>query len=181
MYIFLIAAISLDGFIAQRLDQPSTDWTSAEDKQHFHATTKEAGAIVMGKTTFDTIGFPLPGRLNIVYSNDAQEKLVDKYQLTAQQAVDDVLRVTSQEPIKLVEQLESEGTKQLAICGGSSIYTQFMQSGVVNKVLLTVEPIVFGDGIKLFNQPVEQKLQLISSKKLNQRGSLLLEYECLKS
>jgi len=176
MHVFLIAAISLDGFIAQHLDQPSTNWTSQEDKDHFHATTKQVGTIVMGKTTFSTIGFPLPKRLNIIYSNDSKQKLAEEYQLTAQQTSHDVLRVTRQEPAKLIKQLASEGVKQVAVCGGSSIYTQFMQSGLVDKVLLTIEPVIFGNGIKLFNHSIEQRLKLIRSKKLNQQGSLLVEY-----
>ena len=175
---FLIAAISLDGFIAQQLNQPSTAWTCQEDKKFFHKKTKQAGTIVLGKTTFETIGFPLPNRLNIVYTSSSAETLAKKYNFSTSQASADNFRTTALQPAALVEQLAKEGKKQLAVCGGSSIYTQFMQAGLVNKLFLTVEPVVFGQGIKLFNQPINQKLLLVSSKKLNQQGSLLLEYDC---
>ncbi len=178
MQVFLIVAVSLDGFIAQTIEQPSTDWTSAEDKQHFHQKTKQAGIIVMGKTTFDTIGKPLPKRLNIIYSYKTKQDLTANYNLTADQTAEDRLRVTSLPPAQLVQQLKKEGRQQLAICGGSSIYTQFIQSEVVDKMFLTVEPVIFGDGIKLFNQPLEQKLTLVNSRRLNEAGTLLLEYDC---
>ena len=178
MQVFLIAAITLDGFIAQHTDQPSTKWTSQEDKDHFHKKTQQAGVIVMGKTTFDTIGFALPQRLNIIYTTESREELASRMNLDQNQLRDEVLRTTVLDPKDLISQLTQEGFEQVAICGGSSIYTQFMQAKLVDKLFLTVEPIIFGNGIKLFNQPINQKLSLISSKQLNEKGTLLLEYDC---
>ena len=45
--------------------------------------------------------------------------------------------------------------------GGASVYTQFMQAGLVDELFLTVEPIVFGSGIKLFSETVLAKMQLL--------------------
>ncbi|HEX9722557.1 MAG TPA: dihydrofolate reductase family protein [Candidatus Paceibacterota bacterium] len=67
MKVFLIAAMSADGFIARNSSHLAS-WTSKEDKQFFIEKTKEAGVVVMGLNTYKTIGRPLPGRLNIVYS-----------------------------------------------------------------------------------------------------------------
>ena len=44
-------------------------WHYAEDMQHFRQVTK-GHAIIMGRTTYDSIGKPLPGRRNIVLSRD---------------------------------------------------------------------------------------------------------------
>jgi dihydrofolate reductase len=82
----------------------------------------------------------------------------------------------------LVTRLAADGIHQLAICGGASIYQQFLAAGVVNKLYLTVEPILFGSGIRLFNETtVDKKLQLISSRCLNDQGSLWLEYQLKNS
>ena len=51
-----------------------------------------------------------------------------------------------------------------------------MQAGVVDKLYLTVEPVLFGEGIKLFNQSLDIKLKLESVKKLSPQ-TLLLEYQ----
>jgi len=48
MKVFIIAAISTDGFIAKDPNEPSTAWTSLADKKHFGEITKRAGVIVMG-------------------------------------------------------------------------------------------------------------------------------------
>jgi dihydrofolate reductase len=171
MDVFIIAAITVDGFIAQEADQVSTSWTSPEDKIFFTDRTKQAKVMVMGSTTYKTIGRPLPGRLTIVYTKDANQFAADQEKYDVSQ-----LRITQQNPLELVKQLEAEGFSELAICGGSSIYSLFLKAGVVNKLYLTVEPIVFGRGIKLFQDGHQEKLKLIEVKKLSEQ-TLLLEYD----
>ena len=115
----------------------------------------------MGLKTFNTIGKPLSGRRNIVYS----ETIIDI----------PGIETTDLKPTDLIQKLEKEGVKDVAICGGSTIYTMFLKSGLVNKIYLTIEPVIFGSGIKLFNEPVEQKFKLIKSE---QKGeAVFLEYE----
>lgn len=179
MHTFLIAAISADGYISQREQQASTSWTSQEDKQFFQVKTKQAGLIVMGRKTFATIGFPLPGRMNVIYTRQSQPDLVKEFGLSQQQQQH--LRVTNLPPAQLIQELDEEGYQQLAVCGGSSIYTQFVQSGVVDEYFLTVEPVIFGDGVPLFNARLKLDLELVATKTLNQQGSLLLTYRSAKA
>ena len=173
MNVFLIAAITADGFIAEATDQISTAWTSKEDKKFFSERTKQAGVIVMGATTFQTIGRALPERLNIVYTKDPTKLPLDTYDQKQ-------LRATDLPPAQLLQELEAEGFTEVAICGGASIYSLFLQSGLINKLYLTLEPVLFGKGIKLLaDNPVEMKLKLISDKHLSE-NTLLLEYDVLK-
>ncbi len=177
MKVFIIAAMSADGFIAQRTDQPSVNWTSPEDKKHYVEKTKQAGVMVMGRKTFDTIGFPLKDRLNIIYTRKSKKEIAQQYDLKPDQLSANRLRVTTQKPIDLIGQLEEEGFDQLAVCGGASIYRQFLEAGVVDQFLLTIEPVLFGQGVSLFDQPLEEKLNLVSTQQINQQGTLLLTYE----
>ncbi len=180
--VFIIVATSLDGFIAQTREQSSVSWASKEDNQFFHQKTKEAGVIVMGSSTFKTIDpkyLPLSDRLNIVYTNFSSDTLVKELGLNQRKVNQRNLMITTQPPKDLVKELGKMGYKQVAICGGSSIYTQFLQSGLVSKIFVTVEPVIFGDGIKLFNQVETKKMKLLSIKQLNDRGTLQLEYELI--
>ncbi|NMC35815.1 dihydrofolate reductase [Candidatus Beckwithbacteria bacterium] len=167
MKIFLIAAITLDGFIAREAGQSSFDWTSPEDRTFFIKKTKEAGVVIMGKTTYQTIGKPLKDRLNIIYTS---KPLKSNY---------DNLVYTNQKPQALLSDFKKQGYKKIAICGGASIYSLFMKSGLVDHMYLTVEPHLFGQGVKLFNDQLDCKLKLLSSKKLNERGTMLLEYRVI--
>ena len=179
MKVTLMAAISLDGYIAQEKTQVSTAWTSAEDKALFREKSKETGVVIMGSTTFATVGQPLPDRLNIIYTRQSKSELVAKYGLSEAQTGEEVLRVTQLSPTTLIKQLQAEGFKQVLVCGGSSIYTQFLQAGMINRLLITVEPVAFGSGIKLFaaDEPFIKKFKLITTTKLNDQGTLSLEYE----
>lgn len=164
MKTFLIAAITADGFIARNSSHLAS-WTSKEDKQFFIQKTKEAGVVIMGLNTFKTMGKPLLGRQNIVYAPPG----------TALEGVE----ITQDDPKTLLSKLVQKGFTEVAICGGATIYTMFMEAGVIDTLYLTVEPILFGNGIHLFSKELDIKLQLASVQKLNEQ-SVLLEYSVQK-
>lgn len=62
----LIAAVALNGVIGRDGDMP---WTLPTDLRRFKAVTM-GKPVVMGRRTFESIGRPLPGRLNIVVTRD---------------------------------------------------------------------------------------------------------------
>lgn len=160
---FIIAATTLDGFIAKDEHHPAM-WTSKADKKRFIELTKKAGVIVMGSHTWKTLGRPLKERVNIVYSR-------------SQDFSNEGARMTNDDPATLLHKLESEGYKEVAICGGTHIYTMFMKAKLVDTIYLTIEPIVFGKGLKLFDDDMLFHLELVSSVQSESAGSLLLEYK----
>lgn len=160
--VFLIAAMSTDGFIAKDAQHSPFNWTSKADKKRFIELTKRAGVVVMGSATYKTIGQPLKERVNIVYSKSQSFEGVE---------------VTQDSPADLIRKLEERGFKEVAICGGSHIYTMFMKANIVDTLYLTVEPIVFGKGISLFNEDLKYHLELKSAVTSESTGSLLLEYK----
>lgn len=163
MKVFIIAAVTADGFIARDSDHMA-DWTEKEDKQLYVKLTKESGVMVMGSRTFDTIGRALPGRKTILYTSKPE-----KYQ-----GIEDV-EITSETPHELIQRLKQEGYRSVAICGGTQIYTHFMASGVVTDLYLTIAPVLFGTGIQLFKQELDNQLRLESVEKLGS-NSIISHY-----
>lgn len=163
MITFIIASITADGLIA-RHSHHLVDWTSKEDKQFFVGMTKRAGVVIMGSNTHETIGRSLKGRLNIVYSAEKTYEGVE---------------VTQKDPAELLKELEERGYKEVAVIGGSQIYTMFMQDDLIDKLYLTIEPVVFGSGMSLFNKELDKKLQLESAKKIG-KDAIVLEYNVIK-
>lgn len=144
-------AITLDGKIAKFTDHPAT-WTSKADKKIFVHETKRIGVIVMGKTTYDTIGKPLPGRLNMVMD----------FKVDTSQNIADTLEYTSKQPAEIIKELEGRGFSEMIIGGGSTINGLFLDQGLVDELWLTIEPKVFGEGLSLFKgADVELDLELI--------------------
>ncbi|HYD34674.1 MAG TPA: dihydrofolate reductase family protein [Vitreimonas sp.] len=169
MTVFLIAAISMDGCIGGSSTHRSFEWTSQEDKRFYVDSIKRAKHVVMGSTTFGTFSKFPRGLTFYIYTSKPNEFINPKPEIITTQP-------TNESPQELVKRLEAEGVEELAICGGSSIYTQFMKAGVVNKLYLSVEPVIFGQGVKLFNDALDVKLQLVSQQKLGEQ-TLLLEYD----
>ena len=172
MNCFLIAALTADGFIGRDAAHNSTRWTSKEDAEWFAQKSKTAGVVVMGRATYETINRPLPDRVVVVYSRKTDQTKLAENQLKLEKGQ---VYYTQLEPQKLLDQLKNLGFNEVAISGGSSIYTMFIQAGVVDKLYLTIEPVLFGEGIKLFNQTLDMKIKLESVQKLSSQ-TLLLEY-----
>jgi|HubBroStandDraft_4_1064222.scaffolds.fasta_scaffold760767_2 dihydrofolate reductase len=165
MKVIAIAAITANGLIGQTADQISWEWTSPEDRALLIRLTKEAGAVVLGARTFDTFKRrrAFPGRRTIIYTKHPETIAATDIETTAEK------------PADLVKRLQNEGATGLAVIGGTSIYTQFLSSGCVGELYLTVEPILFGTGIPLVTNLQTVKLRLIETGKLND-NTVLLHY-----
>ncbi len=156
MKVILLMAITLDGKIAKHTTQLA-DWTSKADKKIFVEETKKAGVIIMGKTTYDTIGKPLPGRLNIVMELNADSS----------KNIYNSLEFTETPPRELIQQLTDRGFNNIILGGGSTINGLFLKENLVDEIWLTIEPKIFGEGLSLFkNVDVNLDLNLIEVKHL---------------
>lgn len=159
----LVAAVTADGFIG-RTSAHFADWTGKADKKLFVQITKEAGTVIMGSNTFATLGRPLKDRRTIVYTSRPEAIEAEGIETTAET------------PGELVRRLEQEGATGLAIIGGASIYTQFLAAGVVDELYLTVVPVLFGSGVRLFNQELDVRLELFETRPLDE-NTVLLHYK----
>jgi dihydrofolate reductase len=117
---FIIAAISKNGIIGKEGKIP---WHSKEEFKHFKNITMNY-PIIMGRKTFESIGKPLPGRLNIVISRRKDLKY-------------------SFDNIKIFSGLSeaynfcnSEKYEKIFIIGGGEIYKQAINE--VDNMIITV-------------------------------------------
>ncbi len=171
MEVFLIAAMTLDGYIGRNAEERSFDWTTPEDKQVYIEKTKAAMHLVFGTTTLNSVHRFPKGTTCYVYTRNPEAFSTEGRSQAA------TYEPTNESPKELVARLEKQGVQRLAICGGASIYNLFLAAGVVQKIILTLEPVMFGKGIPLFGSlPKESKLKLDASTVLNEQGSVLLEY-----
>ncbi|MBX7173080.1 MAG: dihydrofolate reductase [Pyrinomonadaceae bacterium] len=103
-------------------------WHYSADLKFFKQTTS-GNAIVMGRKTFDSIGKPLPNRLNIVLSRSA-----------AFESSPHILNLRSKEQVlALKEYLKGE----VFIIGGATIYQEF--ADVIEKWIVTEVPLMVED------------------------------------
>lgn len=162
----LIMASSLDGKIAKNKDH-FADWTSPEDKQLFRQISKEFGVIMMGENTFKTFSRPLKDRLNVVFSERGGEEMAG-------------VKWVKGEPENVLQELKDLGFKKALLGGGTVLNTAFLQKKLINEIMLTVEPKIFGSGLSLFGDDnnFDINLQLLELKKIND-NSYLVRYKII--
>ena len=167
MKVVLLMALTVDGKIA-RSPEEFPDWTGSEDKRMFKESTLKAGVLIMGSKTYDTIGRPLPGRKNIVLSRD-------KKRVSRQKD----LVFTSQEPRELLAGLRQEGYKTVVLAGGSQINTLFARDDLIDEIHVTFVPLIFGNGLSLFSESVNFKLELIDFRQFDS-GQIFARYRVVR-
>jgi len=156
----LYVASSLDGYIAR--PDGGIDWLSAFD---FDSEGTDYGyaqfyagidAIAMGSRTYEQVlGFeewPYAGRQVFVFTRRPLERITSDVSLI------------SQDPDEFMQGLDPAGIRTLWLAGGADLVASFMQHGLIDEYIVSIIPIVLGDGIPLFKKPLPQRrLQLLES------------------
>jgi len=106
MKISMIAAMANNRVIGKANDMP---WHLPADLAYFKATTI-GKPIVMGRLTYESIGFALPGRRNIVISRDPQ------LQIKGVEVFHDIASALA----------ALEGVEEVMISGGGTLYAQML-------------------------------------------------------
>lgn len=123
----------------------SIPWKIPEELRYFHDVTM-GGAVIMGRKTYESIGRPLQGRLNIVIS---RSKVIED---------ENVITVPSAE-----EALKAAEGKEVFICGGQSVYEEMLP--LADRLYITeveLEP----EGDAFFPEFDEGEYDLISEKRV---------------
>lgn len=167
MHVLLMMAQTADGFIS-RSSNEFIDWTGSSDKKMFMQITKKAGVVITGSKTYDTIGKPLPGRKNIVLTRNKERKSNHPDLVYTSDSVQNVLST-----------LQQEGFSQAVIIGGSEINSLFAKENLIDEIILTIAPRIFGQGLNLFNLSLDLQLELQSTKVIEE-NYIVLRYRVIK-
>lgn len=165
--VILLMAITIDGMIAKDPDH-FPDWTGAEDKRFFARTSKKAGVVIMGSKTFDTFGKPLPNRKNVILTQNKSRRSTWAN-----------LIYTAQKPESILADLAAEGYTSAILAGGAAINTLFAQKDLIDEVVVTVVPKIFGQGLSLFTAEIDLELELLEMQKLGE-DLVCLRYGVIK-
>lgn len=148
--VIIHATITLDGFMADT--NGGVDWMSdleATDQDYavVNKVIEQIGAVVGGANKTQTIEDgeePYGGALKVPVfemTHEAHEP-IEKDGTTYTFVVDDIAKAVAVAK-------EAAGDKSVALLGGS-ISRQCLKLGLVDEIVLDVEPLLLGDGISLF-------------------------------
>ena len=164
----VIVAVTVDGKIATHARQ-FTSWTSKEDKDFLHKLLDKSDVVVVGNNTYQTAKKPLSKRNCIV--------LTRKILKATREA--DKLVFFNPARENLDRFIKKAGYKRVAVLGGTQAYTYFLEKGLLDEIYLTIEPVIFGKGLNMFETEKFKlrRWKFVSIKKLNRKGSLVLQYK----
>jgi len=126
----IVVAVADNGVIGLGNALP---WELPDDLQHFKRTTM-GRPIIMGRKTFESIGRPLPGRLNIILTRDAAWQAPG---VSAANSMEQAIDIAG-------DQALIDGADSVMVIGGAEVYRQALP--FTSRVFLTrVHGNIHGD------------------------------------
>lgn len=118
MSVTIVVAIGENGVIGRDGDLP---WPPTGDLAQFKALTM-GHPMIMGRTTYESIGRPLPGRTSIVLTRDAS---------WSAEGVEDAADLPS--ALALAAALDED----VFLIGGAQVYAAALEAGIVDRMVVT--------------------------------------------
>jgi len=180
-------AITLDGFIAREdgsfdafpWDQeygeelfasfPETIPVHVRGAGHDRSENRWFDTVLMGRETYEVglredISSPYPTLDQYVFSSTMSASPHEDVTLVRDRAAD------------VVKALRSESGKGIWLCGGAHLATSLLSGGLIDEMILKINPVVFGRGIPLFRRPVTPVRWTLSQSKVFASGHVRLHY-----
>jgi dihydrofolate reductase len=175
-------AASLDGYIAEADD--TLEWLTKYQGEYagegvepmagsYDRFYEGIGSLVMGSATYEFIlaelaEWPYKGKPTwVLTSRD----------LPLPEGEDVDVRFANANVADLYDELiEAAGERDLWVIGGGNVASQFVDSGLLDEVLVTIVPVVLGGGKPLFDRRLPGPMQLAGERAFD-TGMVELRYE----
>lgn len=166
-----IVAMSLDGCMT-RHDKEGVGFASSGDREFFREALSTCDCCIMGSRTFE-------GGRDRILQGIEQDRL--RLVLTSEPgryagfARPGRLEFRTGDLARTLDWLGARGFRRCAILGGTGIYTEAVSRGLMDELWITLEPVAFGTGRRLFDGPNDFHFALTSVERLGE-STLLLKY-----
>jgi dihydrofolate reductase len=170
--ISLFIATSLDGYIAKPNDDLSfLKVVEKEGEDYGYGNfTDTIDTIIVGRKTYDYV-------LKEIGPSHYDNGDRDVYVITRMERPQ-VGRTTfyTGDIVELIRQLKLDKGKNIYCDGGAEVINELLKPGLIDEFVISVIPILLGQGIKLFKDGIpEQALEFISAKSFD-TGLVQLHY-----
>ena len=177
-------AMSLDGYIAESDD--TLDWLMKYDGSYDGPDASDAaqggydefyegvGANVMGSATYQFLldeveTWPYKGKPTWVLSSRDLPRPKDD---------DPELRIVDAKVTDLYDEMvAAAGDRHLWVIGGGSVASQFADAGLLDELIITVVPVVLGEGKPLFDRRLPGGAMQLTGARPFKSGMVQLRYE----
>lgn len=170
MKVVLYIASSLDGYIAKpgddlsflsMVEMPGEDYGYGD----FIATIDK---VILGRKTYDWVMkqvpvFPHADKECYVLTRNSKESIENTH-------------FYSGDIQELVQTLKAKGGKNIFCDGGAKTANSLLKLGLIDELILSVIPIILGDGIRLFEEGIPERMLKLLSSKCYPSGLVQLHY-----
>jgi dihydrofolate reductase len=137
------------------------DWTAADNKWF--------DTVLMGRKTYEVglregITRPYPTLQQYVFSR------------TMSESPDERVVLVSSNAVERVRKLREDAGRAIWLCGGGVLASTLLSAGLIERLIVKLNPVLFGSGIPLFNGDIGQKALTLTGSKIYDSGHMLLHY-----
>ncbi|QRK07918.1 dihydrofolate reductase [Archangium violaceum] len=182
-------AMSLDGFIA-REDDSVDDFPANLSPEHvtdyLYSLASEYDTVLMGRGTYEfglNVGVtdPYPSFETYVFSRSLQESPDPRVHLVREDVVGFVRELKTRpgkqtDMSRVIRAAQMGLPKDIYLAGGGLLATTLLDAGLIDEVIIKVNPVLFGSGKALVPRLARKAdLELLSTK-VYRNGVVLLQY-----
>jgi len=165
--------MSLDGYIAGPSGE--YDWIVMDPDLDFSGMLTQFDTFLIGRKTFEVMqrmgndAKPTPGIQNIVFSRTLRP-------------IDYPHVIVSDDAERFVTELRAKPGKDIALYGGGELFRSLLRAGLVDRVEVSLIPVLLGGGIPLLPPPAARaKLKLRKQRLYEKTGTVGLEYDIVRT
>lgn len=149
--VVLFIASSLDGYIARTSGE--VDWLFTDQDYGYADFLAGVDTVLLGRRTYEQVlsfgEYPYKGIQGFVFSHTRKEER------------DENVTFIPDDPAVFVETLKYCTGKTIWLVGGSQVIQSIMSRDLIDEFVISVHPIILGEGIPLFRAPLPvRKLNL---------------------
>ena len=88
--------------------------------------------------------------------------------------------VTEGIEVALDQATDAAGEKNVGVAGGASVARQYLKAGLLDELLIHVTPVLIGDGVRLFDDPGPDQVELERTQVIDSPAVTHLRYRVVK-
>lgn len=130
--------------------------------------------VLMGRKTYDVgckagVTNPYPHLKQYLFSKSLKA------------SPDENVALVLEDAAVFVEQLKQQPGRGIWLCGGATLASTLFSAGLIDRLILKINPFLMGEGIPLFAGVIPQTALTLTNQTIYEHGVVVLHYQLVRS
>jgi dihydrofolate reductase len=174
-------AMSLDGFIQDRdgsVGRLYPDLAGLRETEMLQNEMRMTGAVVMGRHTYDMAqgdytGYEFQAPIFVITHNPPEQVAKGENENLKFHFVDSMESAIKQA-------MAAAGDRFVTVVGGANLAQQMLKAGLIDELQIGIVPVLFGDGLRLFDHLGAEPIELEQTQVFEAPGATYLYYRVVQ-